>query len=98
MYDFFQKGYTGGSVDVFKPYGLKIFRYDVNSLYPYVMKKFEVPVGNPTFFEGDVYKFVKNPFGVFEVKITAPEGIKIPLLQRRFKINGNTSTISPLGS
>lgn len=43
MFDFFfHKGYTGGStggsVVVYKPFGKKVFRYDVNSLYPYVMK------------------------------------------------------------
>lgn len=97
MYNFFQKGYTGGSVDVYKPYGKNVRRYDVNSLYPYVMKEFAVPVNNPTYFEGDVLKFKEKPFGVFEVKVYAPKGIKIPLLQKRLKVNGNTSTISPLG-
>jgi len=97
MYDWFHKGYTGGSVDVYKPYGKNIFRYDVNSLYPYVMKNYAVPVGNPTFFEGDVLKFKDTPYGIFEAKITAPKEIKIPLLQKRFKVNGSTSTIAPLG-
>lgn len=98
MYDFLHKGYTGGSVDVYKPHGKNIFRYDVNSLYPHVMKNFAVPVGTPTYFEGDVFKFKEKPFGVFEVKVTAPKEINIPLLQKRIKINGNTSTIAPLGS
>jgi hypothetical protein len=70
---------------------------DVNSLYPYVMKEFAVPVGNPLYFESDVFKFRENPFGVFEVKITAPKDMKIPLLQIRRKVNGNTSTLAPLG-
>lgn len=38
IYDDLKKGYTGGAVDVYKPYGENIFRYDVNSLYPYIMK------------------------------------------------------------
>ena len=29
-----RKSYTGGAVDVYKPYGEKIHVYDVNSLYP----------------------------------------------------------------
>lgn len=45
MYYDIKKGYTGGYVDVIKPYGKNIYRYDVNSLYPYVMKN-DMPVGN----------------------------------------------------
>lgn len=29
-----RKSYTGGSVDVYKPYGTNMHVYDVNSLYP----------------------------------------------------------------
>lgn len=48
----FIRGYTGGVVGVYKlapPKGIKIFRYDVNSLYPFAMKEFNMPIGNPTF-------------------------------------------------
>jgi hypothetical protein len=48
--------YTGGSTDMYKPYGFNIYRYDVNSLYSYVMKSFPMPVGNITFFEGNIFK------------------------------------------
>ena len=34
-----KKGYTGGSVDVYKPTGKNISRYIVNSLYPFVVIK-----------------------------------------------------------
>jgi hypothetical protein len=98
LYNFFHRGYTGGSVDVYKPYGKNVYRYDVNSLYPYVMKEFPVPVGNPTFFEGDVLNFKDRPFGVFEAKVEAPKDVKIPLLQKRMKVNGSISTISPAGN
>jgi hypothetical protein len=54
MYNFFKEGYTGGAVDVYKPYGKNVRRYDVNSLYPSVMHTFPMPVGNPTYFEGDI--------------------------------------------
>lgn len=51
-----KQGYTGGSVDVFKPYGENIYYYDVNSLYPFVMRNCYMPVGNSTYFEGDILK------------------------------------------
>jgi len=43
----------------------KIYACDVNSLYPYVMSNFKLPVGSPTYFEGDIRKFKDKPFGFF---------------------------------
>lgn len=103
MFNFFKQGYTGGSVDVYKAKGENIYRYDVNSLYPYVMKNFSMPVGNPTFFEGDILSAMPkdkniNPFGIFEVEVKAPKNLKIPLLQTRVKTKNGNMTISPLGT
>src|SRR6202030_4504578 len=50
-----KKAYTGGAVDVYKPYGRKVNRYDVNSLYPSVMRNNPMPTGYPTYFEGDIF-------------------------------------------
>lgn len=85
MFKFFKKGYTGGSVDVYKSMGENIYRYDVNSLYPHVMKSFPMPVGSPTYFEGDIISAMQNekkinPFGIFEVEVTTPKNLNIPLL------------------
>jgi len=54
MFNFFKEGYTGGTVDVYKPYGENVYWYDVNSLYPYIMLTTGMPVGTPTYFEGDI--------------------------------------------
>jgi hypothetical protein len=101
IYNFIKESYTGGSVDVYKPRpkkGNKIFRYDVNSLYPSVMKSFPMPVGQPTYFEGDIRKVDNKAFGIFEVEIQAPDNIKIPLLQTRIKTDKGYRTISPIGN
>ena len=53
----------------------KIYRYDVNSLYPYVMREFPMPVGNATYFEGGASPRDmrdNKPFGFFEVDIKTP--------------------------
>jgi hypothetical protein len=63
-----RESYTGGAVDVYKPHNFKsivnviyrkirslftkLYYYDVNSLYPYVMAYFDMPIGKPTYFEG----------------------------------------------
>lgn len=44
MFNDISLSYTGGNVDVFKPYGENILQYDVNSLYPSVMSEYPMPV------------------------------------------------------
>lgn len=104
-----KKGYTGGSVDVYKPFSSKgelIYRYDVNSLYPFIMKNYYMPVGEPIYFEGDInlikegtgYNLVDKPFGFFDVEVTAPKSMKIPILQTRLETANGIRTVAPLGS
>jgi hypothetical protein len=98
MYNFIKSGYTGGSVDVFKPYGENIYHYDVNSLYPFVMKENLMPVGKPIYFEGDIFQYNKEAYGFFEVEVISPENLNYPILQTRIKINSTNKTISPIGN
>src|SRR5436190_24373454 len=100
MYQDLRQAFTGGSVDVYKPSGENIKVYDVNSIYPSQMKNCCMPVGNPIYFEGDISQFenINDLFGIFEVEITSPTNLAIPILQLRFKFNNITNTISPLGT
>jgi hypothetical protein len=106
-----RQSYTGGAVDVYIPHNkigkfftkvkglfIKLYYYDVNSLYPYVMAFFEMPIGKPIFFDGDIRKVESNAFGFFYCKITSPNDIKHPLLQRRIKTDQGMRTIAGLGS
>jgi hypothetical protein len=97
IYNFIKQSYTGGHIDVYKPWGINIFRYDVNSLYPYVMANFPMPVNNIMYFEGDITKVNPEAFGFFECKVTTPEYLERPLLQTKVKINSKNSTVAPLG-
>lgn len=96
-----RSGYTGGSVDVFIPESkphIKIKCYDVNSLYPSQMQSQLMPVGNPTYFSGDITKINVDAFGFFYCKIIAPDDIKHPILQTHVKTHGGMRTISPIGT
>jgi hypothetical protein len=89
----------------------KGFYYDVNSLYPYVMKENFMPVGEPIFFDGDILQApyqelqlmkienTSKPFGIFEVEVETPCDLKNPILQVKHKTElGGFRTIAPLGS
>jgi len=91
-------GYTGGSTDMFIPVGENIHVYDVNSLYPFVMKQYPYPVGAPTYFEGNILLTDPIAFGFFYVDILTPDNLLHPILQIHYKTESGVRTISPLGS
>ncbi len=104
-----REGYTGGAVDVYKTNNVvdkgslfnrgwrrfkKLFYYDFNSMYAYIMSTFELPVGKPIKFEGDITKVEPNAYGWFYCKITSPEYIEHPILQRRILTKYGYRTIA----
>jgi len=101
-----RQGYTGGACDMYIPTppintiakGEKIYAYDVNALYPTVMAKFKLPIGNPTYFSGDITKRESNAFGFFFCNIIAPDNLLHPILQTHVKTEDGIRTVAPLGS
>jgi small nuclear ribonucleoprotein (snRNP)-like protein len=105
-----RKSYTGGAVDVYIPHNRKttflennpefitLYYYDVNSLYPSVMANNTMPVGKPVIFEGYIREVEPNAYGFFYCKITSPEYLEHPILQRRIKTSEGLRTIAGLGS
>jgi len=75
-----------------------IYAYDVNSLYPSVLKDKLYPIGNPTYFEGNLLKYEPDLFGFFYCNITTPVNLNHPILQLHHKTNDGIRTLSPLGS
>jgi hypothetical protein len=65
-----------------------------------------MPVGEPIYFEGNInkikegsgYNIIDKPFGFFEIEITAPKSMKIPLLQTRITTGNGVQTVAPLGT
>jgi len=96
-----RESYTGGAVDMYLPTNNpedKIYAYDVNSLYPFVMKNYDMPVGSPTYFEGDILKYEPNAFGFFNCKIEAPSNLEHPIIQTHLKTKNGIRTVAPLGT
>lgn len=82
-----RQAYYGGRCEVFKLYGENLFYYDFNSLYPWIMQKYKVPVGSIV-----IDKSIREP-GFSLCKIVAPE-IRIPVLP--FRKDGKL--IFPIGN
>jgi len=92
--DFIFKSYYGGRTECFKR-GLakNIKYYDINSLYPYVMKNFEYPDPNSVRFKKmSCLETIKQYHGFSDVIIKSPD-IKHPLLPYRSKLK----LIFPIG-
>ena len=96
-----RKSYTGGAVDVYIPQNKDnelLYLYDVNSLYPTVMANNPMPIGQPVAFIGNIRKVDADAFGFFYCKITSPEYLEHPILQRNIKTGNGITTIAGLGS
>eukprot|EP00253_Pinus_taeda_P008177 PITA_08177 len=75
--------YYGGHVDVYIPYGKKLYYYDVNSLYPYIMKTCHMPGGVPIW-HGDLEgQELSNLYGFIEAYVVCPSTITRPFLPYR---------------
>lgn len=80
------------------PYSDKpVYVYDINSLYPWIMALFEMPVGLIKYFFGDITKVNPNAYGFFYCKVTTPEYLHKPIIQTRVETPHGTRTVAGLG-
>ena len=91
---FIRRAYYGGHTDTYKPYGENLYYYDVNSLYPFVMKEFAMPGGVPVWHGNLEGKDLDSMFGFIEAYVVCPNTIKKPFLPYRDK---NNTLIFPTG-
>lgn len=91
---FIRRSYYGGHTDTYKPYGEDLYYYDVNSLYPFVMKEFPMPGGVPVWHGNLDGMDLDSIFGFIEAYVVCPKTIKRPFLPYRDK---NNTLIFPTG-
>jgi len=94
--------YTGGSTDMYIPTNSGkeelVYCYDINSLFPAAMAEYPMPIGKPTYFEGDIRKYQHDAFGFFYCRVTTPEHLEHPILQTHVKTKGGMRTVAGVGS
>ncbi|KAM3218115.1 hypothetical protein P3L10_022644 [Capsicum annuum] len=77
---FIRRGFYGGHVDVYKPYGENLYYYDVNSLYPYIMVEYPIPCGIPASKNNLKSTKLDSLFGFLEAYVVCPTYISRPFL------------------
>lgn len=111
VFDFLRASFTGGSTEMYKPYGRNINCYDANSLYPSTMAINKFPVGQTYEFSGDInllYELdgiiwnIDNSYFIADVKVETNKDLYQPYIQVNHlsKENGlpDNRNISPNGS
>ena len=83
--EFISKSYAGGRVEVFQPGAHELVHtYDINSLYPSVMRNAKFPVGTP----GVALTFHPDKIGCYHVTFDQADRTIPPLLWEKNDING----------
>jgi len=84
--DFVRESYKGGRVEVFQRFAENVNSYDINSLYPFVMQRFNYPFGKLYEQDGGNFDILinKGKLGVAECLIEAPES-EIPYLAVKYE-------------
>ncbi|KAK6120363.1 hypothetical protein DH2020_045843 [Rehmannia glutinosa] len=80
---FIRRGYYGGHTDAYIPFGENLYYYDVNSLYPFIMKSFKMPSGKPLWHGKLEDRDLDDLYGFIEAYVDCPETIKRPFLPYR---------------
>ncbi|XP_075515543.1 DNA polymerase-like [Primulina tabacum] len=91
---FIRRGYYGGHFDVYKPYGENLHYYDVNSLYPFIMKSYPMPCGIPVWHNKLESVGLDSLFGFIEAYVVCPTTISKPFLPYKDK---NGTLLFPTG-
>ena len=99
VFSWIKDSYTGGSTDMFIPYGKNIRVYDGTALYPSQMKIIKFPVGPIYTFDGDITILNKNNYyWIADSIVKTKKDLKMPYLQIHHKMNGSLRTLSINGT
>ena len=94
VYQYIQRSYYGGINEVLIPFGENLKQYDINSLYPFCMQQYKLPVKFVRWIvPGKESLNVCEFFGFLEISIFIPTYLNIGPLPIRF----NGKLIFPVG-
>ena len=96
--EFVRAAYFGGRTEIFKPLFMGSQKnllsvWDVNSLYPTVMRENDFP----TNFRYSTYKYNPKEMGFFDAEVDVPLDMYVPPLGTVLKVDGTNKFIFPVG-
>lgn len=92
---FIRRGYYGGHTDAYIPKGENLYYYDVNSLYPFIMKEYHIPGGKPVWVSNLNNTDLDSIYGFIEAYVECPDSIERPFLP--YRKNKETGLLFPTG-
>jgi hypothetical protein len=108
VFNFIRDSFTGGSTEMYIPsnkdssgewegiWNGLVYCYDVNSLYPTMMRDNLFPVGEITQFQGDI-TILDNKYWIADCDISTKTDLYAPYLQLHHKTKNGFRTIAPNG-
>nr|GFD00286.1 RNA polymerase, mitochondrial [Tanacetum cinerariifolium] len=88
------KGYYGGHADAYIPFGENLYYYDVNSLYPFVMKEYPMPRGKARRIDFIEEEHLDTMLGFVLAYVECPTDIKRHFLPYRDATGEDTFVMS----
>jgi hypothetical protein len=100
--DEFRNAYFGGRTEIFRMFAPEIkddyyYYYDINSLYPFVMKKYSYPISEPRVFTTPDKKIYWEEEGITQAKVKAPLDLYIPVLPSKIKLKQDNKLMFVVG-
>lgn len=95
--EFVRAAYFGGRTEIFRPLFTggrdPLACFDVNSLYPTVMRENSFPVK----FQGFTYTYNPDVMGFYDAEVEVPDDMYVPPLGTMWEVNGDKKFIFPTG-
>lgn len=101
--DELRNAYFGGRTEIFRMVAPELkddyyYYYDINSLYPFVMKKYEYPISQPIVFNNPNKNIYMESNGITNARVVAPNDLYIPVLPSKIKLKQDNKLMFIVGS
>jgi hypothetical protein len=101
--DELRNAYYGGRTEIFRLYAPELkdsyyYYYDINSLYPFVMRDNDYPISKPNIVLTPDKDIFMETNGITFAKVKAPDDLYIPILPSKIKMKSDTKLMFVLGN
>jgi len=101
--DEFRNAYFGGRTEIFRMVAPELkgeyyYYYDINSLYPFIMRNNSFPISKPmVYLTPDKNIYMENE-GITQARIITPDNLYVPVLPAKIKVKTDNKLMFVLGN